>query len=628
MQFDDVEKKDLLEGQHNDNMSKTLRFVIDPQPGIGGVMRVESVRIRGFRNFDDETICFARQTLVIGANDVGKTNLIFAMRILFDKSLSARDLELLDSDYNVFTKAEAIEITAKLADVNEDCLVSEFGGNIDDDGTLLVRYRNSKFGEYEIYSGFNEQNMRLLPGRTYLRSLNLEYVKSNRDLGAFLRREKTKILNRAKENLVETQTDSDIEETEKIQELLDGINEKVGELNFVKESLTTVNEELSDLSIQNSNQTVSFIAGGKDASTLLDNLALSYTAESLPIALGGDGRNNQVFLATWIAQQNLSKSIDRVTMFAIEEPEAHLHPHQQRKMSDYLRNKFEEQVFVTTHSPHIASAFTPREIARLYENNGRCSASAGGCSDTTGMAFDDFGYRINAISSEAYFSNGILLVEGISEKLLYTALSKSIGIDLDRLNATILAVDGIGFKPYAKICKVLEIPYAIRTDNDMFEKTEDGEKKKFYAGLTRLMGLYADLRQGESPALDEYIDNYGKYLSWNSDLDYVPADVKNCASAITSELAKVGFFVAGSDLEGDLADSPLAEALQNYYDKSDRETLVKAMQVKKAENMYSFLSEKQDLLKLLAGSGVAKPLEFVKSSVFGSFPRASGDGKR
>ncbi|MGG0456760.1 AAA family ATPase [Bacillus mycoides] len=35
-------------------------------------MKVEWIKIKGFRNFDDETINFADQTLIIGANDVGK----------------------------------------------------------------------------------------------------------------------------------------------------------------------------------------------------------------------------------------------------------------------------------------------------------------------------------------------------------------------------------------------------------------------------------------------------------------------------------------------------------------------------------------------------------------------------
>ena len=45
-------------------------------------MQIEKVRIKGFRNFVDEEIVFAQQTLIIGPNDIGKTNLLYALRIL------------------------------------------------------------------------------------------------------------------------------------------------------------------------------------------------------------------------------------------------------------------------------------------------------------------------------------------------------------------------------------------------------------------------------------------------------------------------------------------------------------------------------------------------------------------
>ena len=64
---------------------------------------------------------------------------------------------------------------------------------------------------------------------------------------------------------------------------------------------------------------------------MLDNLVLAYSTGDTPLSIGGDGRNNHIFLATWIAKQHLQKNIDHVTFYAIEEPEAHLHPHQQRK---------------------------------------------------------------------------------------------------------------------------------------------------------------------------------------------------------------------------------------------------------------------------------------------------------
>ena len=82
-------------------------------------MRISKIHIIGFRNFNDEEITFKDKTLVIGANDVGKTNLIYALRLLFDKSISERDLDLSDSDYNAYSGANQIEITVTIMDVVE-----------------------------------------------------------------------------------------------------------------------------------------------------------------------------------------------------------------------------------------------------------------------------------------------------------------------------------------------------------------------------------------------------------------------------------------------------------------------------------------------------------------------------
>ena len=57
----------------------------------------------------------------------------------------------------------------------------------------------------------------------------------------------------------------------------------------------------------------------------------------------------------------------------------------------------------------------------------------------------DFGYRLNALSAEVFFADGVFLVEGTSEVLFYNALAKALNIDLDRLNISILSVEGIGF---------------------------------------------------------------------------------------------------------------------------------------------------------------------------------------
>ena len=384
-------------------------------------MRIEKIHIKGFRNFEDEEIFFQPKTLIIGANDVGKTNLLYALRILFDKSISEHDLDLKDSDYNAYCNTDTVEITATICDVTEECLLSTFGGAVKD-GVVLIRYSNSKNGQYSIWMGYDENVLTEYSTRQYIKRLNMQYVDTNRDLFKFLKHERLQILHISKELLKEEQKLADEENTKEIQNKLNEINNQISSLNYVASALENVNIELSELSVDNEDQKIRFIAGESDAGKLLDNLTLSFSTGDNLLSIGGDGRNNQIFLATWIAKQNIQKNVDHVTFYAIEEPEAHLHPHQQRKLSTYIQEKFGEQVFITTHSPHIASKFNPANIVRLYTIKKKTYAACSGCSDFMKVAFQDFGYRLNALSAECFFVNGVFLVEGVSEVLFYTAL--------------------------------------------------------------------------------------------------------------------------------------------------------------------------------------------------------------
>lgn len=329
-------------------------------------MRIENVHIKGFRNFDDEKITFQDKTLIIGANDVGKTNLIYALRLLFDKSISERDLELSDSDYNAYSKTDQIEITVTITNVVEECLLSAFAGAMKD-GTVLIRYTNSKNGVYKLFVGFSENTLEEITTRQYIRRLNMQCVDTNRDLLGFLKRERAQILQLAKEKLSEDEIASDEKTSIEIQEKLDSINGQLNSMNYITSALDHVNQELDELSIHNEDQNVKFVAGESDADKLLKNLKLAYSSEDHILTLGGDGRNNQIFLATWIAKQNIQKDIDCVTFYAIEEPEAHLHPHQQRKLSEYIQNHFNDQVLITSHSPHIASRFDSKCMMLAYK---------------------------------------------------------------------------------------------------------------------------------------------------------------------------------------------------------------------------------------------------------------------
>lgn len=575
-------------------------------------MRIDKIRIKGFRNFNDEEIVFQPKTLIIGANDVGKTNLLYALRLLFDKTINEHDLELTDSDYNAYSGTDEIEITVTICDITEDCLLSAFVGSVKD-GITVIRYSNTKRGSYQIFMGFSEETLNASSGRQYIKRLNMQCVDTNRDLFSFLKRERNKMLDLAKEKRTPKAEQEDETKTIAIQSNLNTINEQVSSLHYVSAALEQVNNELSELSIHNEDQNVRFVAGDSDAEKLLDSLVLAYSTDKSPLAIGGDGRNNQIFLATWIAKQNIQKDVDHITFYAIEEPEAHLHPHQQRKLSEYIQNRFDSQVFITSHSPHIASRFKPEGMVRLYAQNKFTYAACGGCSEMVKIVFSNFGYRLNALSSETFFSDGVFLVEGTSEVLFYTALAQELGIDLDRYNISILSVEGIGFKPYVAICKALNIPWVLRTDNDIFAKPTKAPTKHYYAGVSRIMGIFSQICDPDNELLT-YWEEHRQENEWEYESD-IPTVALELNAYIKEQAVPFGLFLSKVDLEDDLANGPLQDILMQHYGKRNVHTLIKAMQTKKAENMLDFLTAHHADLQLLSESDILEPITALKQAV-------------
>ncbi len=573
-------------------------------------MKIEKIHIKGFRNFSDEVINFAEQTLIIGPNDIGKSNLLYAIRLLLDRGLSEKDLDLSNGDYNIYSRSNRIEITLFLTDIIEDCLKSAFKGNCKD-GKTIIKYSKEKNEDYSIYCGATENMLEQYSSRFYLRRLNIEYVNSNRDLMKYIQKSKMELLTIAKESLDDVKDEEDKKAVRKLQKQLDKINESIDALNYVRASLESVNGELRNMTANDEDMTIAFSSSDTSVDELLENLELTYATSKGNMHIGGDGKNNQVYLASWIAKQKLEKSKERVTIFAIEEPEAHLHPHQQRQLSKYLASSFSEQVFITTHSPQIATEFLPDRIVSLYREKNISKVAQGGCCSKLKIEFDDFGYRLNAISAELFFSSGVFLVEGPSERVFYTAVADALKIDMDKNNINIISVDGIGFKPYIKICKALNIPYVLRTDNDIMGKTKQKKEYKYYAGISRVMGIYDELiRVGKQQAL---------YLLWKerknenewliTDSKHEKAEALN--ADIREELKKYNIFLSDVDLETDMVNTDLFEKLRKYYKVDDKQQIVKAMQEKKAENMVGFIqayiAEDNDFFEIF-DTELVKPL--------------------
>jgi Predicted ATP-dependent endonuclease of the OLD family len=550
------------------------------------------------QEFQSSFIRFDGNCLVIGANDVGKTNLFYAIRLLLDRSIPESELESQESDFHIDAKgnhADQLAITIKLEDIKEDAVISRLKGNVNDKGECFISYQASRESlTSSLFIGHSKNDLEEIDSRFYLKSIHFKYVESTRDLGSFIRRERRNLLKISKDSRNEDEKVADNTQEGKIKTSLDRTNASIAKLSYVEKATDSLNSELQELSHHNAGFAVGLESKSVDFSKFLDQLTLGASTGGVSVGLGGDGRNNQVLLALWKAKSEVEHDLeDEAIIYCIEEPEAHLHPHQQRKLASYLTDKLSGQVLASTHSPHITSEFAPNRIVRLLEKSGATRAASKGCSNCIEEAWTKMGYRMSVIPAEAFFSDGVLLVEGPSEVLFYKALAKQLSIDLDFLNLCLLSVGGVDFPVYINILNAMEIPWVMRTDNDVTKVPRSDPVKYRFSGLNRALKIA------------------------NNEALYEDHDTINHPSKLSAEheeeskiLNPKRIYVAKVDLETDLVEA-LTDTLLDFTGAEDHADAIKYLQHRKAIRMGEFLVSHSGSLSTLADDDLAKPLNHL-----------------
>lgn len=167
-----------------------------------------------------------------------------------------------------------------------------------------------------------------------------------------------------------------------------------------------------------------------------------------------------------------------VTILAIEEPEAHLHPVNQRLIyKDVIKNS-NNSVLLTTHSTHITAIAPIASIVHLH-NDGTMGTEIHA---TAAMPMDegeflDVERYLDVKRGEIYLGKAVLLVEGIAEEYLVPRFAELLGKPLDEKGIIVCNINCTNFTPYVKLLHSLDIPYAVITDGDFYVINDKGERE-------------------------------------------------------------------------------------------------------------------------------------------------------